>query len=308
MDIRRLPASQGLVWFRQAIDLGAKNPRAVLGASLLVIGALYAAAILMAVVISALALGGKVAGKAPDLGMALAVALPLTLLLMLLVPVLLGGLMHVVREAESGRPVRALDVFTTMKQTSGRRLAWLGLVQVGLAVIGGLLTVAITGSDYWRDYLSVMQAAMQGAIQPMPEPKHPGLLFVVQMLFNYFSYGMMLFSIPLMLFSHSGLVSALRDALRASVRNPGANLLAGVLFIAALIVAAIVVTLITMLVTLVGGLIHPAVGAFLAMLVMLGFAAVVLVLIVGATYLAWRDTFGEIAPPAPPQPLHGFEA
>lgn len=307
MDIRRLPTSQGMVWFRQAIDLGAKNPRAVFGASLLVIGALYATAILMAVVISALAVGGKAAGKAPDLGMALAIALPMTLLLMLLVPVLLGGLMHVVREAESGRSVRALDVFTTLQHADGRRLAWLGLVQVGLAVAGGLLTVAITGSDYWRDYLSVMQAAMQGAVQAMPEPKHPGLLFVVQMLFNYFSYSMMLFAIPLMLFSRSGLVDALRDALRASVRNPGANLLAGVLFIAALIVAAIVVALITMLVTLLGSMIHPTLGAILAMLVMVAFAAVVLVLIVGATYLAWRDTFGDAQPPEV-QPVHGFEA
>ena len=48
MDIRRLPASQGLAWFRQAIDLGAKNPRAVFGAAALAIVALYAAALVMA--------------------------------------------------------------------------------------------------------------------------------------------------------------------------------------------------------------------------------------------------------------------
>lgn len=305
MDIRRLPASQGLVWFQQAINLGAKNPRAVFGAALLAIAALYAVAIAMAVVVSALAIGNKTGADAPNLTLVVAIALPLTLLLMLLVPVLLGGLMHVVREAESGRPVRALDVFTTLRHADGRRLAWLGVVQVALAVAGGVLTVAVTGSDYWRDYFSVMQAALQGAVQPMPEPKHPGLLFVVQMLFNYFSYGMMLFAIPLMLFSRSRLSDALRDALRATVQNPGANLMAGVLFIGALIVAAVVMALITSVLTLIGSLIHPTLGLLLAVLPMLGFAAVVLVLIVGATYLAWRDTFGDA--PQPPS-LHGFEA
>mgnify|MGYP003614306764 FL=1 len=59
MDIRRLPASQGLVWFRQAIDLGAKNPRAVFGAALLAIAALYAAALLMVLVPATCMVGGK---------------------------------------------------------------------------------------------------------------------------------------------------------------------------------------------------------------------------------------------------------
>ena len=48
MDIRALPVAQGLAWFKQAIDLGGRNPRAVFGAAMLLILALYAAAMLMA--------------------------------------------------------------------------------------------------------------------------------------------------------------------------------------------------------------------------------------------------------------------
>ena len=44
MDIRALPVAQGLAWFKQAIDLGGRNPRAVFGAAMLLILALYAAA------------------------------------------------------------------------------------------------------------------------------------------------------------------------------------------------------------------------------------------------------------------------
>lgn len=305
MDIRRLPASHGLVWFRQAIDLGAKNPRAVFGAALLLIAALYAAVLAMALVLAMLVGGDHASGQAPALGTLMAVAAPLTLAIMLLVPVLLGGLMHVVRETEAGRSVRARDVFMPLRDAGGRRLAWLGVVQVALAVLGGLAMVAIAGGDYWHDYLQAMQSAMQGQPPALPQPRNAGLLFLAQMAFNYFSYALMLFSIPLMLFSGLGLGDALRQSLRASVSNVGANLLAGVLFIGALVLAAIVVALAAGLLGILGGLVHPVLGSLLAMLAMLGFAAVVLVLVVGAAYLAWRDTFGDAATPPP---VHGFEA
>lgn len=309
MDIRRLPASQGLVWFRQAIDLGAKNPRAVFGAAALAIIALYAAVLALALLMSMLLAGGKSGGQAPNLGLVMAVALPMTLAVMLLVPVLLGGLMHVIRETEAGRAVRARDVFVPVRSGSGRRLAWLGLVQVALAVLGGVLMVAVAGSDYWHDYLQAMQAAMQGSTPAVPQPQNGGLLFLVQLIFNYFSYGLMLFAIPLMLFSGNGLVEALRNALRASVSNVGANLLAGLLFVGTLLLAAVVVALLASLLGVLGSVIHPALGALLMMLTMLGFAGVVLVLVVGAAYLAWRDTFGDAAtPPAAPVQVHGFEA
>ena len=130
MDIRRLPASQGLVWFRQAINLGARNPRAVFGAAALAILALYAAVLALALLLGVLLAGSKASGQPPGIGLLMAVALPLTLAVMLLVPVLLGGLMHVIREAEAGRAVRARDVFAPLRSGRGRQLAWLGLVQV----------------------------------------------------------------------------------------------------------------------------------------------------------------------------------
>jgi hypothetical protein len=282
----------------------------VFGAAMLLILALYTAAMLMALVLAVVVGAGEATpGSAPDLRLVMAVAVPLTLLVMFLVPILLGGLMHVVREAEAGRPVRARDVFAPLRSSQGRSLALLGLVQIAMTVVGGVLMVAIAGSDYWRDYLQAMQQAMSGSQPTMPQPANGGLLFLVQLVFNYFSYALMLFSIPLMLFSGNRLGEALRNSLRAAVRNVGANMLAGVLFIGALVVAAIVVALVATLLAMLGGAIHAAVGGALSMLAMLGFAALVLVLVVGAAYLAWRDTFGDASslPPTPPV-VHGFEA
>jgi hypothetical protein len=203
--------------------------------------------------------------------------------------------------------VRARDVFLPLRSAGGRRLALLGLVQVVLALVGGVLMVLLAGGDYWRDYMAAMQGAMQGNLPQMPQPDHPVLLMLVQLVFNYFSYALMLLSIPLMLFSGQSLAPALRGALRAAVRNVGANLLAGVLFAGALLLGMLVTLLLGMLVALVGNLVHAAVGSLLTALVLLGFAAVVLVLIVGGAYLARRDTFGDAAvPPAAPNP-HGIE-
>ena len=312
MDIRKLPVGQGLAWFKQAIDLGGRNPRAVFGAALLLILALYVAVLLVALGLAALVKGGQAVGDAaPTLAVAMWVAVPLMLLIMLLVPILLGGLMHVIREAEAGRPVRARDVFMPLRSANGRRLALLGLVQVALAVVGGALVMGIAGADYWRDYMTAMQGAMQGGTPQVPQAQNAGLEFDVQLVFNYFSYAMMLLAIPLMLFSGSGFVAALRDSLRAAVRNVGANLLAGLLFIGALLVASLVVLLVGGLASLIGGLVHSAVGGLLLMAVMLGFASVVLVLVAGGAYLAWRDTFGDGAlPPRLPEAgaSHGIEA
>lgn len=309
MDIRVLPVGQGLAWFKQAIDLGSRNPRAVFGAALLLILALYTAAMLLALVLAVMVGAGEATqGSAPDMRLVMAVAIPLTLLVMFLVPILLGGLMHVVREAEAGRPVRARDVFAPLRSAQGRSLALLGLVQVAMTVVGGVVMVAIAGSDYWRDYMQAMQLVMTGAQPTMPQPANGGLLFVVQLLFNYFSYALMLFSIPLMLFSGNSLGEALRNSLRAAVRNVGPNVLAGVLFIGALLVAALVVGLVATLLATLGGAIHTALGGALGMLAMLGFAAVVLVLVVGAAYLAWRDTFGDASLPPPAPLVQAFEA
>ena len=87
----------------------------------------------------------------------------------------------------------------------------------------------------------------------------------------------------------------------------GPNLLAGVLFVAALVAGAIPAALVAGLLGVVGSLLHPMVGSLLGVLVMFGYAAVVLVLLVGTTYLAWRDTFGDAAPSSSGH-VHGFEA
>lgn len=302
MDVRKLPVGRGLQWFRQAADLGVRNPRAIFGAGLLFILTLYAIVLLMMLP----AVGMMRAGASRDLMSLLGWLAPLFLVVLLLMPVLFGGLMHVIREAEAGRPVRARDLYAPLRQGAARRLALLGLLQLLFGLVGAIVAVALAGADYWQQYLAAMQGAMNGVVPVMPEPAHPGLLLVFQLLFNYFTYAVMLFSIPLMLFSGRTLREAIVLSLRAALANVGANLLAAGLFLGAVVVAALLTTLLATFASLLGGLVLAQLGTLLELLVLLVFGVVVIVVLTGVAYFAWRDIFeGDRAQPAP---FAGIEA
>ena len=179
-------------------------------------------------------------------------------------------------------------------------------MQVALTALGGLLVAALAGEDYWRNYAAAMQSAMQGQVEQVPQPDHAGLLMLLQFLLNYVSYVLVMFAIPLMLFSGARLGEAVKATLQAGLRNLGANLLAGVLFIGALLAATLAFALVALVLGLVGGAVHPVLGNLLVAMAGLGFVAGVLVLLVGGGYLAWRDTFGE-GPAAMPGDVHGIE-
>ncbi|HEY0504568.1 MAG TPA: hypothetical protein VGD42_13880 [Lysobacter sp.] len=292
-DVRKVPINRGAVWFIHAINLGTRNPRAIFGAALLFLGTLYGLGFLF-VLPAAATLDGK-----PDLSRVLMALVPFFLLLMFLFPILMGGLMHVIHEAEAGRPVRARDLFAPIRQRKAGPLAMLGLIQIGLTMAGAMIVVALAGPDYWRDYLDAVRAAMAGSVPVPPQPRHPGLLMLVQMAFNYFSYAIMLFCVPLVLFSGDSLSDAVKHSLRASISNIGANLLAAVLFGGGVVLAALVTGVLAVLAGLVGSLLHPVVGVALSLLLYIALGTAVLVILMGGTYLAWRDTFADGAvPPA----------
>ncbi|GAA5001675.1 DUF898 domain-containing protein [Pseudoluteimonas lycopersici] len=287
MEIRRLPIGQGIAWFRQAANLGASNPRAVFGAALLLIATLYAV-MFVAMLPMIARLQHQEIGSIQSL---LKWMVPFFLVVMWLTPVLIGGLMHVIRESESGRPARARDVYIAFRAGKAWRLASLGLVQIGFGILGGMLVTVLAGQNYWHDYMAAMQAAMSGSVPVMPEPQHPGLLLLTQLVFNYFSYAIMLLSIPLILFSGLSFGQAISASFRASLRNFFPYLFAGILFVLAMIVAVLMIMLAMVVAQVVGSFLHPAVGTALTLVLFFVFAAMVLVVLVGSAYLAWRDTF-----------------
>ena len=308
MNVRKVPLAHGVEWMKAAINVGTRNPRAVFGAAVLFLCTLYFAGAL-AILPLALQLQGR-----PELSFRESVvqAISLFTVFTLLMPVLLAGLMHVVHEAEHGRPTRARDLFVGFRQGRTRPLVTLGLVQIAFNFGCLGLLVLLTGPDYWAEAVKAAQGALSGRYVVPPQPEHPQLVALVnllQLVFNYFSAALMLLCVPLITLSGRGIVDSLRLGFRASLVNLGANLLASVLFVAGLVVASIVVALVSLLVGGLAAMIHPALGGALLMVIWLAFAAIVLVVLVAASYYAWRDMFeAPDAAPSAPAPLMQIEA
>lgn len=300
MEINRVPPHRGLAWLVQSVQLGIRQPRAIFGAGLLLVGTLYAIGFLF---LAPLELGSGTG--AADVSQLLMAAVPFFVVMVLLLPVLLGGLMHVIHEAASGRAARSRDLFAPIRAGRARPLALLGAVQILLAVASTLIVAALAGADYWHDYGEMVKAAMNGSVPVAPQPDHPLLLSLVQMVFNYFSTAVMLFCVPLMLFTQAPLVDAVRDSLKASVRNIGANMLAGLLFLAAALAVMLAVSVMTAVLVLIGNALHPVIGALFALAITLAYGAVLVSMLTASAYFAWRDTFGP--PVSPPQAPHQIE-
>lgn len=292
MQINRVPPQRGLAWLVQSVQLGLRQPRAIFGAGLLLVGTLYVLGFLF---LAPLRLGSG--SGASDFSQLLMAALPLFVVMVLLLPVLLGGLMHVIHEAANGRAVRARDLFAPIREGRARPLALLGGVQLLLAAASTLLVVALAGADYWHDYGEAVKAAMSGSVPVAPQPEHPLLLSFMQLVFNYFSTALMLFCVPLTLFSQATLGDAVRDSLRASVRNFGANMLAGFLFLASVLAITLAVSVVTAVVALVGNALHPMIGALFTLAITMAYGAGLVAMLTASAYFAWRDTFGPAAQP-----------
>lgn len=308
-SVRKVPLTHGAQWLKRAINLGTRNPRAIFGAALLLIAALY---LLMFVFTLPLQFG-----PAPTLETALTTLAMAAVAAVLVLPVLLGGLMHVIREAESGRPVRARDLFAPLRLHKALPLALLGLIQIALALICGALLLWATGAEYWSQYQEMMRGAVGGRITTVPTAEQPALLALAQLLFYYFSTAVVLVSVPQIMFGGLSLSDAVKRSFGASLWNLGAYLFATMLFMLGAMVAGVLVSVAALAVAFLGAAVTPLLGQLLAWLLFAAYGMAFLVIMCGTCYYAWRDVFAEdgangagetASGAAPPAPTDRFEA
>ncbi|MGO4780039.1 hypothetical protein AB4084_31660, partial [Lysobacter sp. 2RAB21] len=123
-----VPLTHGAQWLIRAINLGTRNPRAIFGAALLLIAVLYLVLYLFTMPL-------RLGADSISMDSFISTLVLAVLAAVLVLPVLLGGLMHVIREAENNRPVRARDLFAPLRLHKALPLALLGLIQIALALI-----------------------------------------------------------------------------------------------------------------------------------------------------------------------------
>lgn len=304
MQIRTLPLSRAWDWFLQAANIGVRNPRAVFGGALLLVATLYLL-MLAGGLLTSLVGGGGQPGT-----LALTLMLLTVVAVFLLVPVLVGGLMHVIRESEAGRPVKARDLFAPFRQGRAGKLAAFGSLQMGAMLLGGLVTSQLAGSEYMSAYTEAVNAILQQQQPaPLPAPAHGLLLFLWQVAFNYFTTTVVLLGIALVALSGTDVVRAITSAARASLRNLAPNLLAVALFFGAVLIAGLVLSVVGSVVLLVLGKLFMPLALLVGLVLTFAFISAVLVVVCGGGYLIWRDTFGEAdAANATPSAPHRIEA
>ena len=299
LEARKLPLERGLAWFLQAVNVGRRNPRTVLGAAALLILTLYVITFLLLLPVAWQGVGSD---GLPMLGVSSLIVIFATL--MCILPVLLGGLIHVVRESEEGREVGVRDLFVPFRNGSFLKLFTLGLVQLGLNALAAAAVALLAGPDYWSQYFAVLQQAMSGTISVAPQPQHPYLMFIVQTLFNYISAAILMFSIPSLMFLRVSVSEAVKMSLNAAIRNVVPNLGAAALFLLGVVVATVVASVIGLIAATLGSHVHPANGVAILALGYLCFGSTILLVLAGCALAAWRDTFGINGeandPPAPP--------
>ena len=277
-QFRVAAAARGWRWFQAAIGMLDKNPRGLLLTVLAFI----------------------VIGQLPNLLSAMPrLAAAAMLLSLLLGPVLLGGLMHAIEEADAGRPVSPTQLFEGFRRPG----ALLPLLVLGVLTVLAFLALSLAArSILGPENIAILQkiasqqlAPQDAPVEQLAPPLMRLLLLAAAVLFVLLSG--LFFAVPRVMFDRRPALAAFVESIVACA----ANVLSLTVYGLALIVGAFLLALVLGVVSLVLGVLGKL-GALLGMLVYLAMLMLVLLVSAAGNYLAWREVFGhaEVAPPAPP--------
>ncbi|GAB3338516.1 BPSS1780 family membrane protein [Marilutibacter aestuarii] len=268
--IRKLPASNGAQWLLDGFALLRKAPLA-LGLLGLIWGGVSAAA--------------SISGQ-----------LWLSLVLAVLGPLLFGGVVYAAREVDLGRSAHPAHLVQGLREGKLARFLTMLLPQLAALVVLAVLLVVMVGSDELQHMAEVMEK-LQASPNPDPalvQSLPVGSLFawlvavlVVSLVAGFFTF----IAIPDVMFTERGGMAAMGLSLRACLRNIGAVLVFMVLFVIVLFALSIGVNI---LVVLLGFAIGQMPALFIGQLLMM---SVLLPLIGGTIYSAWRHMLDDVPPP-----------
>jgi len=307
MQVNKIDVETVIGWFKAALDAGARRPGPVFGAALLQL--LFWSVLMLGLVVLLAVLATASTGGSQDeavirqaiAGWLLPAFLAFMLLGAVLGPILGGGLLQALDNADTGAPVSALDAFAGFR---GRvlfplaGLAVLGLGGFGLNLLGQWL---FGGSEYLAGQFGVWEQIATGNITPPPPPQMPVANFVWSLLVGVVNGLVSVLAVPLVQLGGLGTFGAIIAAFRALRTNPGPLLLAAVIGFAAIMGLALVAAVVFALVALLAAVL-PLLALPLGLLLMLALAVVFLVLYYAFCRAAWRSLFTDAAQAPPPLP------
>ncbi|MET0581594.1 MAG: BPSS1780 family membrane protein [Pseudoxanthomonas sp.] len=273
--INKVPASAGAEWLLGAFALIRKAPLA-LG----MLGAIWGLLSMLAVQTMAL-------NATLGLFLQLAVAL--------LAPLLFAGMLWAVREVDENRPALPSHLFHAVRSEYVPSLLATLLPQLAAALVLGVLLVALLGTTGLQNLAEVMtklQETAQAGGQPDPElvrslPVGRLFLWMLMLFAAVLVMSLATFvAVPDIVFGGSRGLDAMRNSFRACVHNLSAMVVFYILLFIALFALSIGIQLLAMVAQLIAG---PTLGAWVSNLLLM---AVLMPLMAGAVYYAWRQMLG----------------
>lgn len=230
----------------------------------------------------------------------------LSLLLALAGPVLFGGVVYAAREVDQGRSANPAHLVQGMRDGKLLRLLAMLLPQIAALVVMGVLLVAMIGPEQLQHTTQVLAQLQTNPDPALAETLPTGRLLlwmlavlVVGVISGFFTFV----AIPEVMFTDRGAFAAMKLSLRTCLRNLGALVVLVVLMMIAVIALSLVLQLLALVLAFALG---AQAATFATQLLLM---AMLLPVMGGAVYLAWRQTVGD-APSAavPPEPARGIEA
>lgn len=231
----------------------------------------------------------------------------LSFLLAIAGPILFGGVIYAAREVDHGRNASPAHLVQGVRDGKALRLLAMLLPQIAALVVMGILLVAMIGPEELQRVSQVMVELQTNPDPALVESLPAGRLLgwmlavvVVGIVAGFFTFV----AIPEVMFTDRGAFAAMAMSLRACLRNIGA-------LIVLVLLMVIVVVALSLALQLLGMLLAFAIGPMASMFaVQLLMMAVLLPVMGGAVYFAWRQIAGgapdAAAPPVAPN--GGFEA
>lgn len=312
MQVNKIGVEDVIGWFKSAVDAGARKPGAVFGAAMLQV--LFWCIVSLSLGLGLVVATAAGAGGSQDeavlreamAGFLLPAMLALMVLALVLGPVLGGGLVQAVHNAETGAPSSALDAFAGFR---GRVLFPLaGLAVLGVA--GYLLNLAgqwvFGGPEFVQGQFDVWADLARGDLSEPPPPAMPVANFLWGIAIGVVNGLVSLLVVPLVQLGGLGTLGAIVAAFRALAANLAPMLLAAVMGFALVLGFALVAAVVFALVALLGLLIAPL-AIVLGLVFALVLTAFFLVFYYAVCRAAWISLFTTGAPvsEAAPPPVPG---
>lgn len=279
MDVRKLRPGAGAEWLLGGFALLRRSP---LGLGLL--GAIFGV------------LAGGVGLVAARGGQLFVIA---ELAMLLLGPLLVAGMVYAAREVDQGRAATPGQLLEGLREGKAARLLATLLPQVGAAVLIALLVVLVIGPADLQQMVQAMEK-LQGQASPDPEllKQIPAgrllLLFVLAIVIGVGAGFFTFVAVPDMMFTEHGAFTAMGRSFRACIHNVPALIVFYLLLMVSAVALWMAVALVALVVRLLAG--DQAMQVVAQLLLM----AVLMPVLTGAMYHAWKSMLGDAGATAAP--------